>query len=247
MASYLTSAYGSFNVPANYRELIGSYERLYDQGRANGQIIPLVYPYHFLSNYALYAYLLIPHKKYGFVYYLRYPLFAWIALLMYHISCTVSSKSMALAMGTGLFCGWNVIWSATLLFFMDVQSLKRVETRPRRREKGKDGSISSSSNQTTRSGSISTGHDASTGVDNELRARNSALTNGHTEKPEVVEKATKDFTVNVNQQEEDDIEYYWQPYPLDSLAHRNRWIGDLYTNFRGMGWSWGNLDVARSS
>src|SRR5436190_1127623 len=94
MTDSLTSILGDFSAPANHRELLISYQRLYDRALADRKYLPFVYPYHFFGIYALYAYLLIPHRNYGVLYYLRFPLFVGITAFEIHTLKTTARMTI---------------------------------------------------------------------------------------------------------------------------------------------------------
>lgn len=224
---------------------------------AAGALKPMVIPYTILGTFILpVLYFSIPHVRRPWLHRARYPLM--LAILVFNISeaLTTSSANFGVAYGVGLMHAWGILWTATLLVWMDPQvEAERIEKRKRVGES----TTASTATALLRNGVVrgaracnghapTNGHASSTGY---ACSNCHAAMNGH--RIESVDGAqdTKGFSnigeklqCSVLDAPDEDVarslkegyEYYWQAYPADApFATRLGWSFDLVLSMRGTG------------
>lgn len=193
-----------------------NYTALLQTRIAAGSARQLVFPNIFFSLLLTAAYLCIPHVGRPWVYRAR-----WLVVLLglaldLHCVATVSSVRVQCSFAAGLIAVFNVCLTWTWLVWTRPQWEAR---RIRRRKRSKMGS---------------TGGEGDGGVSTAISSTSDALTSRYVQK-----SAAEHGEVSSGHEGWDkEWEYYWQPYPMNSIWERMDWVFDLLANFRGQGWSW---------
>ncbi|MCJ1462353.1 hypothetical protein MMC07_000953 [Pseudocyphellaria aurata] len=202
-----------------------------------GNVTPYVYPYRLFGPLLLILYLLIPPTTSKLVFYVRYPLFAFISYLATQAFFECRSNGPASGYLIGLSCAWSTLWGATLVIFSDARSdFKRIERRTRSRGEDDGGADHG------REGAVASGRD---GDEKQARRRRddqngilSSTPKAHSSPPADLQQITPR-----NGPLADDSTYYvWQGLP-PTFLHRLGWVLDLVSNFRGLGWNYQNASL----
>ncbi|KAL0939366.1 uncharacterized protein CTRU02_205976 [Colletotrichum truncatum] len=192
-----------------------SYRAIFKARVAAGEAKPFVLPYGIFGSFILpILYMTIPHRKRPWVYAARWLVLAFIIAFNIKIMRETSSTNMSMGYTSGLSAFWGILSNINTFIFTAPQfEFERVARRKRSKTLSPKSS-SRASSPVTRSNSQSG-----------LRKRAGS------------KKRRNQITapdVNV-----DEFEYYWQSYPGNgTFLQRLGWVLDLYTNFRGVGWSW---------
>ncbi|KAK3694998.1 membrane bound O-acyl transferase family-domain-containing protein [Podospora appendiculata] len=197
------------NIPAFY---LDHYRRKFAARVAAGEARPLVIPYSLAGPLILpVLYLAIPHTKRPWLYRARFVVAAAMLALNAWTAATTSSTNMAVAYGVGLMAVFGSFWGLAVVVFMRVQfESARVEMRPRKMKKNDVGEA---------------------GPDEQAGGGGGggfvyAVIDGQPVPDESVAATIGEY------------EYYWQTYPeTGSFLQRLDWVWDLYTSFRGTGWT----------
>ncbi|KAI8314567.1 hypothetical protein K4K59_002648 [Colletotrichum sp. SAR11_240] len=198
-----------------------SYRAVFKARVAAGVSKPFVLPYGIFGTFILpILYMTIPHRKRPWVYAARWLVLAFIIAFNIKIMRETSSTNMSMGYTSGLSAFWGMLSSVTNLVFTAPQfDFERVARR-------KVSKTAASSPKPSRKSSRSNSPAARSISQGGLRKRAGS-------KKRRNNKATAP-DVNV-----DKYEYYWQSYPENgTFVERLGWVVDLYTNFRGVGWSW---------
>ena len=210
----------------------------YDQNIASGKYHPLTSTSFFLGLLPFLAFFLFvpPNSRFHNLF-TRYVVFA--AVLSWHIYMLTcfQARSTVVGFGVGITSAWGTLWAATLLVFRDAKvEFKRVEQRL-------IGERDSQQLNGTRHDEGLSGNGTTTQrsprplrkMADESNLRQRAHIVDDDAKGSLRLNGSSDGTLDSNS----NIEYVWQSYPTDSTAwHRLRWVADLLTNFRGVGWNW---------
>lgn len=151
-----------------------------------------------------------------------------------------SSANFAVAYAVGLMQAWGILWSGTLLIWMNPQfEAERVE---RRKRSGGPTVSNFVVNGSPRENRTQNGHSALNG-----RALNGKAQNNITSVDGAVDAKLpqgKQHQVSLHDAPDEDVarslregyEYYWQAYPADApFSTRFEWSFDLVSSFRGTG------------
>src|SRR6266536_1854008 len=225
-----------------YREVVAKYREVFAQRVAEGNLRPLVLPYHLYGLSLIMAYLCIPHTTRPWLYKARWGVLAIIVVFQCKTMFEASSMSFATAFAAGLIAAWGVVWSATWLVWNRPQfDAKRVQRRRIKRSWGGDitpvGQANGDTIQGKQNGRPSGSNGSATAVKEErLNPRKRAQSNG---KPDVKAEGNRyvHTMADGGSNGKEEMEYYWQSYP-DNIWERFPWVADLLMNFRGPGWNW---------
>jgi hypothetical protein len=245
------------NLPTQ-TTLLAHHRAAYLSLLTSGAIIPPVLPYQVFGFALLIAYLLIPHKERPWLYACRWLVLGVIALFEGDIIWRCRSLDMAFSFGTGAVAAWVLVLSWTWLGLERPQwEATRVERRWVRRgaRKGDEGGaheVADGSESRNCQVHEKTEMLVEAGVEienGELRKRSREAASGSLSKSEEFERPQRNDKVDALLKENEEVngskkdsddgewEYYWQPYPMDSLKKRFYWVFDLLVSFRGLGWS----------
>lgn len=233
--------------PSTHLALIQQYQVQFEADLKEGHISPFLYPQGSLGVFILIIYLLIPQHHFSLIRYARIPVFVFIICFQVFIIRTCRSMRWAIGFGIGILSAWAIVWSAALILFTDPQNnFRRIQSRsqPKRPEEDhatKRTSLpinNSLSEVTGRAGQYPNGkangayqpHDSWNGNQPWIRRTYESKNHGLNE-----------VGVRSRVQDASPIrlgEYYWERYPLESFSERVRWVADLVSNFRGIGWNW---------
>ncbi|RMY82843.1 hypothetical protein D0864_07965 [Hortaea werneckii] len=198
------------------REVVLYYEELYFSLVENGTVYPCIYPWVSAGVAIVLAYLLVDHRNSPLLKASRWPIF--VTSTAFHIWCMLNmqARSAAAAFGLGLMCAWGILWIFAITIAYDCQShFKRYE---RSVEDSNiepiDGAIHKHSN----------GFAISNGQPTELRKRAGLVRDETSDQ--------KQFTPSKRQR------VFWQSYPSSFSIERLDWVLDVFTNFRGVGWTY---------
>ncbi|KAJ0167123.1 hypothetical protein CTA2_4301 [Colletotrichum tanaceti] len=189
---------------------------------AAGEARPFVLPYAIFATFIVpILYMTIPHTKRPWLYHARWLVLGYIIMFNLDILKGTSSTNMSVSYTAGLSAFWGIMTNVTMLVFTAPQfDYERVV----RRKATKPTSSSKSSEPTSRSSSP---------------GDRSAAPNVPGLKRRDVSKKRRAGRVTAPEVNLDEYEYYWQAYPENgTFLERLGWVIDLYTNFRGVGWSW---------
>ncbi|EHK17542.1 uncharacterized protein TRIVIDRAFT_160870 [Trichoderma virens Gv29-8] len=188
---------------------------------ASGTAKPLLVPWCLLGPFVVPAlWLAVPHKRRMWFYHTRWLVMAFIVWSnVYHLRYA-SSTNMACAYAAGLAATWGTILSLNLLIWtrpqFDAARVLRVK---------KDHNLvkaASENAKTSKNGNEN-------GNGNELRTR---------------KRLPKRSKSQTNQQQEE-FEYIWEPYPEGGFLERLAWATDLILSFRCSGWNWSVSSIPR--
>ncbi|KAK3337027.1 membrane bound O-acyl transferase family-domain-containing protein [Cercophora scortea] len=195
------------NIPAFY---LAHYRSQFATRVAAGEARPLVIPFSLLGPLILpVLYLAIPHTKRPWLYRARLVVAAAMLALNAWTAATTSSANMAVAYAVGLMAVFGSFWGLAVVVFMRVQfESARVEMRLR-----KENVVEVEEPAEVGSGGGGGGYVY-------------AVIDGQPVPDESVAATIGEH------------EYYWQTYPeTGSFMQRLGWVWDLYTSFRGTGWT----------
>lgn len=182
---------------------------------AAGEARPYVFPYNMFASHILpILYMSIPHTKRPWLYRARWLVVAFIIIFDLDIMKYTSSTNMSTSYVVGVHSFFGIMIALTMLVFTAPQfDYERVA----RRKTKKPASSPKSSKPSSRSNSP----------------------NGSGLRKRAGSKKRRLARVTAPEVNLDEYEYYWQAYPEDgTFLERLSWVIDLYTNFRGVGWSW---------
>ncbi|KAF6818628.1 hypothetical protein CSOJ01_01793 [Colletotrichum sojae] len=191
-----------------------SYRALFKARVAAGEMKPFVLPYGIFGTFILpILYMSIPHRRRPWLYAARWLVLAFIVVFNLKILRETSSTNMSMGYSSGLSAFWGMLLNVTNLVFTAPQfDFERVARRKVTRSPSPKPSRKSSRSNSP----------ASNGL--RKRAGSKKRRNSKVVAPDV---------------HLDEYEYYWQSYPENgTFVERLGWVVDLYTNFRGVGWSW---------
>ena len=215
-------SYNGTTAPSS-RELVNIYRSYFNACVASGDLRPMVQPYYSYWLFILIGYLCIPHVNRPWLYAARWLVMALITVVNLNIIQTTSTMGIGTGFGVGLVAAWGIVWSATWLIWNAPQfDAQRVEVKDKRAWLNSIEGVIDEGDKSSANGK------ASKKVEG-LRSRQTQ--NGHAKSQE------QGKTVNANGKIKP-LEYYWQPYPIDSFRDRIDWVVDLVLNFRGPGWNW---------
>ena len=198
------------------REVVLYYEEKYFNLIESGTVYPCIYPWVSAGVAIVLAYLLVDHRNSPLLKASRWPIF--VTSTAFHIWCMLNmqARSAAAAFGLGLMCAWGILWIFAITIAYDCQSdFKRYE----RSEQDSDivpmdDAIHKHSN----------GAATSNGQPTALRKRAGPVRNETSDQ--------KQFTPSKRQT------VFWQCYPSSFSIERLDWVLDVFTNFRGVGWTY---------
>ncbi|OLN82064.1 hypothetical protein CCHL11_08687 [Colletotrichum chlorophyti] len=199
-----------------------SYRATFRARVAAGEARPFVLPYGIFATFILpILYMSIPHTKRPWLYKARWLVLAFIVFFNLNIMKDTSSTNMSISYTSGLSAFWGIMCNVTMMVFSAPQfEYERVA----RRKATKSSTTPKSSKSPSRSNSPTSRSNSPGGSGLRRRAGSKKR------------KASRVIAPDVNL---DEYEYYWQAYPENgSFLERLGWVFDLYTNFRGAGWSW---------
>ncbi|TDZ33714.1 hypothetical protein C8035_v011186 [Colletotrichum spinosum] len=195
-----------------------TYRAVFKARVAAGVAKPFVLPYSVFGTFILpVLYMTIPHRKRSWVYAARWLVMAFIIAFNLNIMRGTSSTNMSVGYTSGLSAFWGILSNLTNLVFTAPQfDFERVARRKRSNKPSSPKPSRNSSRSSSPSSSPSNG----------LRKRAGS-------------KKRRQNKVKAPDVNLDEYEYYWQSYPENgTFMERLGWVLDLYTNFRGVGWSW---------
>lgn len=198
------------------REVVLYYEEVYFSLIESGTVYPCIYPWISAGVAIVLAYLLVDHRNSPLLKAARWPIF--VASTACHIWCMLNmrARSAAAAFGLGLMCAWGILWIFAITIAYDCQSdFKRYQRSEHDwKIEPNDDTIHKYSNGTA----------ISNGQATELRKRDGpALEKTSDQKQFAPKKRRKIF---------------WQSYPSAFSIGRLDWVLDVFTNFRGVGWTY---------
>ncbi|KAL2877816.1 hypothetical protein SGCOL_006979 [Colletotrichum sp. CLE4] len=191
-----------------------SYRATFKARVAAGEARPFVLPYGIFASFILpILYLTFPHTNRPWLYKARWLVLAFIVIFNIDILLGTSSTNMSMSYSSGLSAFWGILSNFIMLVFTAPQfDYERVV---RRRKATTTPSRSKSS------------------------ADRAAPANGFGLRRRVGSKKRKADRVTAPEVNLEEYEYYWQTFPeKGSFSERLGWVIDLYTNFRGVGWTW---------
>ena len=207
-------------IPQYQQEAVAHIRKLYTEliNDPQARVTPLVHHYRSLGPCLVILYLLLPPTPSKFVFYFRYPLFAFLTYLQWKALQEARTPKVALGYGVGLISAWGLLWGATLVIFGDARSeFKRIEKRVQAgwpSTKAIDDGLTALIPVSSVSGADK----------QDLRRRTEKGNKGHL--PDAQFKSSSEMSAH----------YVWQTLP-PTLLHRLDWVLDLVSNFRGVGWS----------
>lgn len=220
------------NLGAHIRDL---YRLHFAQQLQAGALKPLIIPYSLLGTFILpLLYFTIPHVRRPWLHSARVPL--WLAIAAFNLaeSRSTSSANFAVGYAIGLMQAWGILWSATLLVWMDPQvEAERVERRRRVSGGAKAAATLVRGVGGRVGGGGGSGHAALNGhriesVDGAADDKVGVMANG----VGVLGAPDEDVARSLKE----GYEYYWQDYPADApWTTRFEWSWDLVSSFRGTG------------
>lgn len=222
--------------PATADAILAHYRDLATSLWASGTYTPFIYPLHALGPTCLCAYvLLIPpiqpdSKLYKPVFYLRYPLFAFIVYISLRTMKECRSPSVTVGYGIGLFSALSLSWSTMMIVFGDVRGeFGRWERR--------DAKVKVEEEREREEGDRATGKHFGAGDDLLRRRKGEISKNGCLLSNERVKSEPTTIDSSHAEASPDQLsEYIFQPLP-STFLHRLDWFVDLMTNLRGINWS----------
>lgn len=226
-----------FSPPPTADAVLAHYRDLSASQWASGTYTPLIYPLHALGPTFLCAYILfIPpiqpdSKLYKPVFYLRYPLFAFIVYMGLKTITECKTSSSAVGYGIGLMSGLGILWSAMMIIFGDVRGefgrwerRRRDEGMKMDKEKGREEMDEAAGEHVRAEDSLRRrrmkhSKNEFFSSNGEVKSESSAADSSHGEaSPDQIS------------------EYIFQPLP-STFLHRLDWVVDSMTNLRGINWS----------
>lgn len=221
------------NLGAHIRDL---YRLFFAHQLQIGALKPLIIPYSLLGTFILpLLYFTIPHVRRPWLHRARVPL--WLAIVAFNLAetRTTSSANFAIGYAIGLMHAWGILWSATLLVWMDPQvEAERVERRRRVSTTGVKAAGAGAKAALVRGGERvgGNGHVALNGH------RIESVDGAGDDKPPLTDAASLVHAPDedVAKSLKEGYEYYWQAYPADApFTTRFEWSWDLVSSFRGTG------------
>ncbi|KAK2032607.1 hypothetical protein LX32DRAFT_661120 [Colletotrichum zoysiae] len=189
---------------------------------AAGEARPFVFPYTMYASFIVpMLYMVIPHTKRPWLYRARWLVIAFIIKFNLEIIKDTSSLNMSMSYVVGISSFMGIMNGLTMLVFTAPQfEYERVVRRKAKKP-------TSSSRSPKPSGRANSPEDRTASPNrNGLRKRAGS-------------KKRRNARVTAPEVNLDEYEYYWQAYPESgTFLERLSWVLDLYTNFRGVGWSW---------
>jgi len=210
----------------------------YDQHILEGKYHPLTSTSFSLGLLPLLAFFLfIPPKSRFHNLFTRYAVFtAVLSWHIYLITC-FQARSTVVGFGVGITSAWGTLWAATLLVFKDAKvEFKRVEQRLIERAEGQQ---QNGLRQDERTSANEPTTQRSPRPLRKMADESNFRQQAHIADSVGNRSLQANGSSNSNFDSEPNIDYVWQSYPVNSIAwHRLRWVADILTNFRGVGWNW---------
>ncbi|OHE97839.1 hypothetical protein CORC01_06874 [Colletotrichum orchidophilum] len=194
-----------------------SYRATFKARVAAGEARPFVIPNGIFASFIVpILYLTFPHTKRPWLYRARWLVLAFIVIFNIDVLLDTSSTNMSVSYTSGLSAFWGILSNFTMLVFTAPQfDYERVVRRKVTRALPRTLSKSKSP------------------------ADRAAPTNGPGLRKRAGGKKRKADRVTAPEVNLNEYEYYWQAFPENgSFSERLGWVIDLYTNFRGVGWTW---------
>lgn len=199
------------------REVTLYYEEVYLSLVNSGEKLPCIYPLISAGVALVLIYLLIDHRQSPVLRALRWPVFC--VSTAFHLWCihSMRARSAAAAFGVGLMCSWGALWTFATIIANDCQEdFSRIE---RSAGQGRAEVIT--------------------------KGPGPAVTNGEAKAPTIPEELRQRRNLPNNEQSEliatdyqQETLLFWQAYPSSMSNKRLDWVGDVFTNFRGVGWNY---------
>ncbi|KAI9784011.1 MAG: hypothetical protein M1816_001093 [Peltula sp. TS41687] len=224
--------------PSSHLELMQQYQTQFDAALKKGDFSLFLYPQGSLGVFILLIYLLLPQHHFPFIRHARIPVFAFIFCFQVYVIRTCRSMRWAIGFGIGILSAWAIVWSAALILFTDPQNnFLRIQCRSKPQEAEENHETDGLSDIPDRAGQYLDAkangayqsHNPWMGNQPRIRRTYESKDHDFTE----VEKARTQATSLMKLEG-----YYWEHYPLGNFSERARWIADLVSNFRGIGWNW---------
>ncbi|KAK2058683.1 hypothetical protein LY76DRAFT_51158 [Colletotrichum caudatum] len=200
-----------------------AYRAVFKARVAAGEARPFVFPYTMFASFIVpMLYMVIPHTKRPWFYRARWLVVAFIIKFNLDIIKDTSSTNMSMSYVVGISSFMGIMNGLTMLVFTAPQfDYERVVRR-------KANKPASSSSRSPKPSSRANSPEDRTALPNENGLRKRAGS-----------KKRRNARVTAPEVNLDEYEYYWQAYPESgTFLERLSWVLDLYTNFRGVGWSW---------
>lgn len=206
--------------PASHYEVVRELESRYDSLVSSGQVQPFVYPFTSYGAFFVLIYLCIDHRRRPWLRRCRF--LVWSAVAAFSLWCIIYTRARnpAAAFGVGLINAWATLWCAVMLVFNDAQ---KDFTRIERKELNHD---STADRENFRD---SNGHTNDLDVHANRNARKRTMKDPSSPSPDT---GSKQRTSEVKGT------LTWQSYPEGPFVDRLDWVCDLFSSFRGMGWSY---------
>ena len=215
--------FASSSSPPIYLDHWRAIKARYDAGIKDGSYQPYVYPWLFLPYGLVFIYLLIPHRNSPLLKLMRWPV--WLFMVACGVYSIMYCKGRNVMSGyfVGLISTWGTVWLTKIMIIYDCQTYYQ---RIKRREKVSSQDISNAHSSLSSNGhaDVNMLSDAN-GLGNTVTNRNKSRSKNAEESALTQKKSVQRST------------FIWQPYPTKSLADRLSWVGDIFCNFRGMGWN----------
>lgn len=209
-----------------------------------GSVRPLVMPYALLGTFVLpVLYLSFPHARRPWLFRARLPLLLLIVAFNMAETLGTSSVTFHIGYGVGLIQAWGILWSATLLLWMNPQlEAERVQKRKKQQPAGGAATLMNGDGSAAPAAAAARGENGDVVQDGHALPTGIRRVNGNAESREehpqdkegnqVMDAPDEDIARSLAE----GYEYYWQAYPADEpFLTRLAWSTDLVTSFRGTG------------
>lgn len=193
------------------RQVKHFYEQRYNNLIETGEYVPFLYPWATIGAFVVLVYLLFDHRKSSLLWSLRFPVFGFLFMFSAWSILNIKARSPPAAYGVGLISAWGTLWVASIMFFNDCQTdFRRIERAD--------------------SGALKKVQDKST---------NGFPTKRPTERnvSQRIRDCEASELIATQSPWQRDGPIFWQSYPSRPFIERLEWVTDVFTNFRGVGWS----------
>ncbi|MCJ1356349.1 MAG: hypothetical protein MMC33_006344 [Icmadophila ericetorum] len=226
-------------TPQTYRDLITLRTQEINASFAAGESTLFVYPYRSFGPYLVILYVvLLPPSRSKFVYYVRYPIFAFC---LYWCALTIAqckSTSIKMGYGIGLLNAWGCLWISSILIWRDgrgqMRRIERVPVGGSSQSEGNDGNFDGNLDASEAEGDAS--GVAAAALNGKADGQNARFRHAVGSTSLKGPKSDNSQDDEKSSQNTSTVPYIWQPLPSDLLTRIN-WSADLLTNFRLTGWS----------
>lgn len=205
-------------TPGTHHDVIAQHQAQNRADIASGKYEPILYPWAASGAVVVLIYLLIPHSTTGWLRKTRWPVWGFNAVFSAYLTLRCRAQNNEAAMfGIGIISAWSVLWTAVIMIVHDCQTdfqrIERAEREPEGKSLDANGSNGAVQQNGTQNGSA-------------------------TSKP-----IHMDLTRGASGPAQRCGPHAWQAYPLTPFIERLDWIADVFTSWRGVGWSYQLLGV----